>query len=520
MKEFKKFFIYFKDLVFKENKFRFLFFIFLTLLNVQFATLTSLLVKEIVDKGIIEKNWNFVIYFSSLTLLFWFISISLSFISTMLLRFLRNRIESKLRLKVLKSFFSLKYEFISSHPPGYFLSRIFDEPDSLLTNLLNLTSGAIINLFWIILGFLIGLYLAPQLSIFIIPFFLLQIILNYKVGRKFKFFVKERNEKSAILQGYLNSLIENYKSILVFEGIEYITKKFQKKLKDFLAFLTKTTLFTAGFNNFVAFLQMTMQVGLLILAGFLILKGKLSIGSYFGFSTIIWQLLSAIEGLYDSILGVRECVGEIERLEEISPSFDKPLFSLNFHKNEKIIFESVEIKLDRKIIRYPNFEIKKGEKVIIFGDNGTGKTTLLYTICGFYPYKGKISSFSHNVSISFAPPLLFEGTLLENLEIVNGYNEEKLHYLLKIFNLEGCKEKDTKFLSLGEKKKVDIIRAFLKESDIYLIDEPFTSLDEEGKEKFLNIIKELYKEKTIIVTSPSEIVNLKIKEVFDKIIKL
>lgn len=515
MKEFKKFLSTFKNLVWENNALRFSIFVLFTLLSVFFATITSFLVKEIVDKGVINKDFGLLFNFGFLTLFFWIISILLSFLSTITLRYLRNRVEIKLRINLLKNFYSLNYEFISKRPSGYFLSRIHNEPDSIITSLLNTTSGIILNFLWTILGFTVGILIAPQLCIFIIPFFIINIFLNYFFGGKYKVFIKERDEREALFQGFLNNLIENYKLIKIFEIIHYIEKKFKEKLKDFLQFLTKVTFFTASVNNLQAVLQMVMQIGLLIFAGYEILSERLTIGSYLGFSTILWQLISSVENLYNSIISVRECVGEIERMEELTPSPYE--ISFNFSKNGKIIFKNVEINLGDKKIKYPDFEIPEGKKVLIFGENGSGKTTLLYTLCGLYPFKGEISLFSKNISISFATPLLIDGNIYENLEIVPGCKKEEIDNYIDIFNLKHLKEKNVNLFSAGERKKIDIIRCFLKKSDIYLFDEPFTNLDENGRKKFLEVM-EKFKNKTFIVTSPSEFEEF--NPIFDIIIKL
>jgi len=514
MKEFNKFFFYFKTFIWRNNKLRFSSFVFFTFVSVQLAAFSSYLIKEIVDKGIINKNLNLVIYLGILVLIFWLISIFLSFLSTIILRFLRNKVEINLKLKIISDFFSASYDFISSYSSGYFLSRIHDEPDSLLTQLLNISSGLIIHLFWVLLGFSIGLFIAPQLALFIIPFVILNIIINYKFGEKFKIFTKERNEKSALFQGYLNSVIENYKLIKIFEITQYIKNKFKEKLKELLNFLTKITFFSAGVNNIQAFNQIVMQIGLLVFAGFEIINNRLSIGSLLGFNVILWQLLSAIDNLYDSIVGIRESVGEIERIEEIR--LKKYDFVAKVHENEELVVKNVRVKFNKKIIKYPDFKIRNSEKVLIVGENGTGKTTLLYVIAGLVPFDGEIyypSKFS--ISFSFAPPLLLDGTVYENLKIFNNRDEE-IDYLLSEFEIINLKEKDVKNLSAGEKKKVDLIRSLLKESKIYLFDEPFSHLDENGKDKFLEIIKNKLKDKTLILTSPVCIQDF----CFDKILEL
>lgn len=518
MKEFKKFLKYFREIIWRDNRFYFSIFLLLTLFSVQSATITSLFVKQIVDKGIIKGQFKVIVSRGSFALLLWLASIALSFLSTLMLRLLKNKAETKLKTRILEKFFNLRYDYVSSYPSAYFLSRIYIEPGSIISSLLNITSGMILNLSWILLGFSIGFLIAPQLCVFILPFFIFSILLNYKFGAKFKFFTKERNERNAVLRGYVNNLIENYKLIRIYNCVEYIKEAFKKRLQDFLKFLTKITIFSSGFNNLQSFIQMSMQISLLIFAGSEIVKNKLTIGSYLGFSAILWQLLSAIEGFYNSIISVRESVGEIERMEEIEKAEVKYDLRYKIQRKDKLVLKNVKVILNHnKEIDYPDMEINKGEKVLIVGDNGAGKTTLLYLIAGFYPFKGEFFSPFKNISMSFASPLLIQGDVYQNLKIVPQFDENEAEHLLKFFGLEKYKRKEANSLSAGEKKKVDIIRCLLKNSDLYLFDEPFANLDEDGKEKFLKILREK-DGKTIIVTSPVEIYSS--EKIFDKIIKL
>ncbi len=506
MEEFKKYFSCFNEVVWQTNKVRFLFFVFITLISVFLATCTSILTKKIVDDGIISKNIKVIFIYGIITFLVWFFSIFLSFLGTIVLRFLRNRVENDLRVRIILNFFSLDYKWVSSKPSAYFLSRIFNEPDSLLSSLLQTTSNLFINLFWIFLGFAFAFYVAPQLTLFIIPFLFLNLFLNHKFGTKFKFLTKERHEKTADLQGYLNNLIENYLPIRIFNLTEKIIHKFAFILRKFLKFLTKLTIISAGVNNITALIQIVMQLGLLLLAGFEILNNRLTIGSYLGFSSIFWYLISSLETFYSAIITIKETAGEIERMEELTQGKYNFVSSTKMD-NTKIVFKNVKLSLNnKKLIKFPNFEIEKNEKVLIVGENGVGKTSLLYTVTGLYsPSDGEVLLPDRNrISFSFASPLLLEGSVLDNLDIL-GVKREKIDNILKMFNINEIKFKNVNSLSSGERKKIDLIRCLLKDSDIYIFDEPFNHLDLESQKIFINILTNYLKNKTVIISSPVDI---------------
>ncbi|MEO0224101.1 MAG: ABC transporter ATP-binding protein [candidate division WOR-3 bacterium] len=160
--------------------------------------------------------------------------------------------------------------------------------------------------------------------------------------------------------------------------------------------------------------------------------------------------------------------------------------------NNKIIFENV------------SFEIESGI-LLIRGPNGSGKTTLLKILAGFEkPSSGEVIYENiNNFEISYLGHKLgiyMELTVLENLKFF-GFDEK----LVEIFKLEKFLNYKVKLLSRGSLQKIGIIRALSKKSKLYLLDEPFTSLDEDSKRISLEVIKSLSKNKIFIITTHENI---------------
>ena len=169
-----------------------------------------------------------------------------------------------------------------------------------------------------------------------------------------------------------------------------------------------------------------------------------------------------------------------------------------------------------KIIDNINFSLKKGEIVSFLGKSGVGKTTLFNILAGFEKAdKGEIFLKNKNITnekknISYMTQkhlLLPYLNVLDNVCLsfkIKGINK-KIAYKKAIPMLEkfGLKEHIHKYpweLSGGMKQRVSFIRAYLKESDLMLFDEPFSALDSITKESiyewFKNMVK--YEEKTTI----------------------
>ena len=145
---------------------------------------------------------------------------------------------------------------------------------------------------------------------------------------------------------------------------------------------------------------------------------------------------------------------------------------------------------------FDNFEleIKDGQILCVLGESGGGKTTLLNILAGLTAYEGNIDGAPKKVGYIFQEPRLLPNlTVEENLRYVGG-SPERIDELLKKTELTACKHKKPRALSGGEKQRVAIARAFLSDSEVLLLDEPFSSLDTALKIRLTKVFSSLWKE--------------------------
>lgn len=184
-------------------------------------------------------------------------------------------------------------------------------------------------------------------------------------------------------------------------------------------------------------------------------------------------------------------------------------------KNVSKQYNQIEI-LKNINVSFPNHGL-----IIITGKSGAGKTTLLNLLAGIEkPTTGSIvvnekniTSYSEKqlcdylqttIGYSFQAPNLWENfTVQENLLMLTNkeITKEKADTLLRRFNIEFLKDQRVKDLSRGEQQRISLLRAIIKDSPILLVDEPTGNLDEETSKNILNILKEMSKEKLVIVVT-------------------
>jgi len=163
--------------------------------------------------------------------------------------------------------------------------------------------------------------------------------------------------------------------------------------------------------------------------------------------------------------------------------------NLNISYGEKKIFENFSI-------LFPQNKV-----TVILGGSGIGKTTLLNAIAGSIKYNGEIEGNSHSSYVFQTDRLIPSISIQKNLEYVL-YNIpqkeriEKINSALKLVELDGINKKHSYQLSGGECSRVSFLRAFLVDSQVVLMDEPFNGLDISLKNKLCNYFNILMKDYT------------------------
>ena len=156
-----------------------------------------------------------------------------------------------------------------------------------------------------------------------------------------------------------------------------------------------------------------------------------------------------------------------------------------------IEIRDLSVKLgEKQIFEHYHAELPDEGIVLVSGESGIGKTTLLRVLCGLQkPDHGTINGLSgRKISFVFQEPRLLEHvSALKNVSIVS--DKAKAEALPKRLNLTNELHLKAGSLSGGQKQRASIARAFALSDDVVLLDEPFTGLDEQNKERVAELIR-------------------------------
>ena len=156
---------------------------------------------------------------------------------------------------------------------------------------------------------------------------------------------------------------------------------------------------------------------------------------------------------------------------------------------------------DRVVLNNLSHTFLKGKISLILGESGEGKTTLLNCIANLISYDGSVENSARKTSYVFQEDRLIPNlTVLENLTICAPHETvENIEKVLEKVHLFHIRNRYPTSLSMGERQRVSIVRAFINNPDLLLLDEPFSSLDIKNKILCENLLFDLLKDNNLTV---------------------
>ncbi|MDD2331164.1 MAG: ABC transporter ATP-binding protein [Candidatus Cloacimonetes bacterium] len=265
------------------------------------------------------------------------------------------------------------------------------------------------------------------------------------------------------------------------------------------------------------------QIGVIMFGGYMAVKGQISIGTFFLFYTYLSMMIYPLLDLPQLFLSGKQAFVNIDRLNEIKEfptQIREDRQRIPLEEFCELSFDNVSFTYHGKaepVIRNCSFNLKRGEKLLILGSTGCGKTTIANLISGLLlPCEGQIlmngipmDNLDLNTwreIIGFVPqdPVLFSGTIKENVHFAT---EDKTHQdyqkAIRISQLDSeidsFPDKDETIVgqrglgvSGGQKQRITIARALIKQPQLLILDDITASLDAENEEKLWQELNRAY----------------------------
>lgn len=506
---------------------------------------TPLIRQILIDDGIIKNDMKTVGIITLVMLLFVIVNLIFEYIEMVNSTYIIQMVPFNLLKECFSKMLRLKMAYYDNTTYYKVIENIkFDI--STITTVVDQSTFLILGRIVNFVGGLIGLSIISwKLSIIILIAIPIKIcITNYFTKRKTTLF-KELMIKVEKSNEWLGDVLANIETIKLWNLYTHSKNAFVDVKNEEIS-SRRTTIYNDKINNMISnVIGLIVSITIYFYGASLVINGEITLGGLFAFLSYSTTLISTISLITFVKYRTAEIIPAYLRYMEFL-NLDEEI-SVDSKKNSchnrpsNISLRNVSLVVDnRTILENISFTINKGEKVAIWGENGSGKTSIINLLLGFiHPSKGSIlideinlkdidiDSYRDNIRVVTQHTKLFNRSIYENVDPQNIYREQEIIDLLKEFNIESFlqnlrRENNVKIgtngnkLSGGEKQKLSLLRAYLKKGNILILDEPTSNYDEESKKTFDKIIKMKTNDNIlIIVTHNREI----LKEV-DKIIKI
>ena len=443
-----------------------------------------------------------------------------------------EEVKKKLQLNMLSSFIKADTEYIENRHSGKYISNLnFD-----VNQITGMLSTSFLNFFkdgLTLIGLLIVMFTQNwKLSLIALIMIPLASITAKKLGKRMGKVATEAQERSGDLNKYLIDLFKNHKIIKIFQRENFENERSNKFVEELKKKSVKIATVLIRATPVMEVLTGTMIGVLIFYSGKLIMSEQLSINNFFSFLAAMMLAYQPVKSLATINVGVGQGLSAAKRILPIidikneiqSNSESKDLDLVNGtidFKNIKFNYSGDKNKI---VLNNINLSVNGGKTTALVGHSGSGKSTLLNLIPRIYdPKSGEISIDNQNIknvnlsslrkqiSIVDQNITLFDDTVYNNIKYASPEaSDDEIYESAKLSMCSEFIDKlENKFetiigengvkLSGGEKQRLSIARAFLKNSPIILLDEATSSLDSETEEKIQKALEALTLNKTTLV---------------------
>jgi len=504
--------------------------VFFTLL---LATSTSS-VAYLLDPAIKElfiKQSTTMLYIIPLAIVFAFAIKGVSlYIAKVIMIGVAEEVRKDMQIDMFNSLIFADTKLIDKKHSGKFITNLTSD----INMITNLVSTAILNLFkdsLTLLGLLcVMFYQNWKLSLIAIIMIPLASFAAKKLGKRIGKVSTQAMDRAGILNTYLFEIFRNHKLTKIFQKENYEKNRAKFFINDLKEKSKKIAEVFVRASPIMEFLTGLMIAFLIFFASKLVSNGELDVNSFFSFLAAMMLAYQPVRSLatinisiQQGLAGAKRVLPIIDERPEINDLNSKGELNL---ENGDIIFKNVSFSYekDKQILNNINLKFSGKKMTALVGHSGAGKSTILNLIPRFYNveggdiiidnksiYQSSIHSLRKNISLVSQDITLFDDTVKNNIAYANldasmekiisaakqSYADEFINQLPNkydtIIGENGVR------LSGGEKQRLSIARALLKESPIILLDEATSSLDADTEHKIQKAIAYLVQGRTTIV---------------------
>jgi ABC-type bacteriocin/lantibiotic exporter with double-glycine peptidase domain len=473
------------------------------LLNTAFTVCDPILTKLLIDKGLIQRNFRLFVWLALSSVLMGIGFRIVTRFYELVAKKSQNQTTTTLVLRMLGSYYSIDPAKLPDSSPGYYVSRIYDEPAAAGRAILSTAGGFCVSVATLIAALGVSLYLSWRLTATLACVVPLLSYLAIRFSPRVSNTTQQAAEEEARVREHLGRVVEAYRTVKIFSLQRFASLTTSTRLEQCLSTGYEKIRIVKTYETASQILLALAEASVFVGCGYAVVKGYLTLGALFAFMSSFWKVMNSgrvLVSQYPELVAFMAQIARISDFENLPKDSEatEPATGLVELEQLSVSFGESEVLSDF------SFKMEANQKVLVLGANGAGKSTLAKILTGFVAQnQGVIRRIARErVSALITPFCFVPGTLEEHVGYQNlGPSKRQVFQTLtEEFGLVKKRELDiASTFSEGEKKKAQIIMTLLKDASLYILDEPMVHLDIDSRKVAMHWIMTLTKHKGLIV---------------------